>query len=113
MPNATRPWNYNSHVTACETCGGAGYVDAHRQPTIDDPYPQHDCECGIGEHEPECAVCGFDQIIAGYDCIVCDTAATLREHDLRRFDTADFSAAWDRAADLALAQFTQAKVLAA
>ena len=103
----TRPWNYHSHVTACETCGGAGVVDAYRQPTIDDPYPSEDCECGQGEHEPECAVCGFDQIIPGYDCIVCNTVETLFAPDLHRFNVADFAAAWERAQYAALADFAR------
>ena len=104
----TRPWNYHSHATACSICGGAGVVDAYRQPTIDDPYPQEGCECGQGEHEPECAVCGFDQIIPGYDCLVCDTVASLHERDLLHFTVASFAAAWERAQTAALADFARA-----
>lgn len=68
----TRPWNFNSHVTTCPTCEGAGAVHAGRQAITNDPYPETPCECGIGPHEPECAVCGCTTEVDGYDCIVCD-----------------------------------------
>lgn len=98
----TRKWNYRSAVTACDACGGAGVVHAHRRPTVSDPYPESPCECGIGEHQPECEVCGFTQVVAGYDCFVCDTVASLFDADLRKLDVDEFSAAVSIAVEKAL-----------
>lgn len=97
-------WNAASHVTACTECEGAGWVHAHRRPTVNDPYPENPCECGLGEHLPECGVCGFTQPVAGYDCIVCDTVASLIDADLRRLDVDEFSAAMRVAVEKALAE---------
>lgn len=87
-------WNYNSVVTFCTECNGAGVVRAHRAATINDPYPECECDCGLGEHEPVCEVCGFNQPITGYDCLVCDTVSSLVESDLRKLDANAFVAAF-------------------
>lgn len=78
----TRPWHHASGVTACPDCGGFGVVAAPRRPTTDDPYPEEPCDCGRGEHLPECPVCGFAQEVAGYDCLACDTVASLADADI-------------------------------
>ena len=70
-------WNYRSGVASCHICDGAGVVHAARRATIDDPYPETDCECGIGEHLPECEVCGFTIEVPGYDCLACQTVADI------------------------------------
>lgn len=81
-------WNRFSHVTACPDCLGAGVVHA---------YPlsirRAICECGLGEHLPECQVCGYNLEVAGYDCLACDTVASLDASALKYFDADAFAAA--------------------
>lgn len=95
----TRAWNYNSEVRVCETCNGLGVI-AHptRRPTIDDPYPESPCPDCEGEHGPECEVCGFGQDVLGFDCLACDTIASLRDGDFAALNDAAFAAAIMRAA---------------
>lgn len=95
------PWNKYSVVTDCPDCEGTGYVAGYQRPSIHDPYPERPCECGLGPHEPECDVCGFNQIIPGFDCFVCDTVAHLFDADLQKFDVARFSHALAVAVELA------------
>lgn len=87
------PWNKHSEVTTCPDCNGAGVVPAHRRATVNDPYPEQPCECGLGEHAPECSVCGFGQIIRGFDCYACQTVDGLSADDLEAFDADAFAAA--------------------
>lgn len=81
--STAKPWNYKSVVTACLRCNGHGVIPANRRATINDPYPQDDCECGLGEHGPTCEVCGFNQIVRGFDCLACDTVWTLNAAELK------------------------------
>lgn len=97
-----KAWNHRSGVYACSECGGAGAVHAHRRPTINDPYPEKPCDCGLGEHLPECEVCGFTQEMDGYDCFVCDTVGSLTDADLRKLDVDEFTAAVRVAVEKAL-----------
>jgi hypothetical protein len=85
-----QPWNHNSHVSACPECEGSGVVAADRRATIDDPYPEKPCDCGRGEHEPECPVCGFTHVLPGYDCLVCETVAVLPDEMLSTMGKVDF-----------------------
>jgi hypothetical protein len=87
-------WNRYSAVTHCPDCEGTGYVAAYTRASVDNPYPERPCDCGLGQHEAECEVCGFNQYIAGYDCLVCDTVAGILDADLQQFDHAAFSAAF-------------------
>lgn len=84
-------WNYRSAVHVCPDCSGTGKVRAFRRATVNDPYPETDCDCGLGEHEPECPVCGFDQVVPGIDCLACETIALLHDKDFARFDPAKFA----------------------
>ncbi len=102
-PAQIRPWNYFSHVKSCPDCEGKGVVHAHRRPHVDDPYPEDPCECGMGEHEPACDVCGYNMEVAGYDCLACDTVAALTTSELARFDADGFAKAVKLATELALA----------
>ena len=89
-----KPWNYHSAVTCCPTCDGAGEVASMRLASVNDPYPTDRCDhCDGVAQDPECSVCGFDQVVSGYDCFVCDTIATLFEADLKAFDPDKFAAA--------------------
>ena len=89
--NLTRPWNYHSEVRTCATCDGLGIVPAPRLPSTWDPFPERPCPDCDGEHGPECAVCGFTLPIKGYDCLACDTVATLTDDDCAAFDIPAFA----------------------
>jgi len=100
-----RPWNWASHVTVCDTCEGQGRIHATRRATINDPYPEDDCPDCDGEHEPACEVCGYNLPVKGYDCLACDTVASLYESQLKAFDVGPFAEALAVARDLALAEY--------
>lgn len=102
-----RKWNWASQVTVCEACEGTGKLAAYRQPTINDPYPERPCDCGLGEHEPACEVCGYNLPVAGYDCLACDTVASLYATDLAKFDAERFTAAIKVAMAAAMADAQQ------
>lgn len=93
-----RPWNYRSVVTTCPTCEGTGTVASHRRPTVDDPYPETPCDNCDGEHEPECEVCGFGLEVSGYDCLACDTIASLTDKDFAKLNDSELAGAIMRAA---------------
>lgn len=86
-------WNDHSAVTVCTECNGHGTVRAFRQPTINDPYPETRCDCGLGEHEPCCAVCGYNLPVTGMDCLACETVALLSDSELGRFEPVAFAEA--------------------
>lgn len=88
-----RPWNKYSEVVVCPDCEGTGFVPAYRQSTVNDPYPERPCDCGMGEHEPECSVCGFNQVVRGYDCYACQTIDGLCRDELAAFDADAFARA--------------------
>lgn len=90
---APQPWNKRSGVTACPTCEGHGRVAAFRLPTVNDPYPEMFCPDCDGEADAECPVCGFTQEVRGYDCLACDTVASLTDSELAAFDAEGFAAA--------------------
>lgn len=54
--------------------------------------------------DQDCPVCGFGQELPGYDCLACETVASMYRADLARFDPEDFAKAVARAANAALAQ---------
>lgn len=80
------PWHAHSGVVSCPDCAGTGIVRSWRKPTIEDPYPEAPCGCGRGEHGPECPVCGFTVEVAGYDCLVCHTVASMARAELLACD---------------------------
>lgn len=87
-------WNSESVVTCCPTCDGHGRVASFRRASINDPYPDDVCQdCDGTPNEPECVVCGFNQQIAGADCLVCETIAMLHPHELKAFDADKFAEA--------------------
>lgn len=104
------PWNRYSHVTTCPDCEGAGYVPSHVRASVDNPYPEKPCECGMGPHEPECEVCGCHIEVAGYDCVACELVANLAPNQLTDAVIADITAAIVNAA--AVARLHNAKVAA-
>lgn len=98
LPRDTlKRWDYRSCVTVCPDCEGSGTVASHHRPTVIDPYPERPCDCGLGEHEPECPVCGYNLILEGFDCLACETIAFLNEDELLAFDPDSFAAAIRRA----------------
>ena len=98
-------WNYYSGVAVCGLCEGAGVTHSHRRPSVDDPYPTNDCECGLGEHEPCCPVCGYNLPVDGYDCLACDTANALYPSELAKFDPDTFAKSLAVAVNLAKAAY--------
>lgn len=91
----TRKWNHDSHAHyPCGGCEGHGEVWNGRGRGGNDPdswnAPCPDCR-GAG-HFP-CHVCGFDQVIPGFDCMACETIGHLYPGDLQRFDPAAFAKA--------------------
>ena len=99
---ARKPWNYYSGVCVCETCDGTHTVAHYKQPTVDDPFPEINCEDCPAPHAAECPVCGFDHYIPGYDCLACDTVLALDAFHLGRFNVDDFAKAVAVARGLAL-----------
>lgn len=95
---AADKWNRHSGVLACATCGGHGTFHSMRRATVNDPYPESPCpDCDGQEHYPECEVCGFDQEVAGFDCLACDTVEQLLPSALAGIDAEAFTAAFKRA----------------
>lgn len=93
-----RPWNYYSEVRTCATCDGLGVIhDSRIRPSVWNPYPEMACPDCEGEHGPTCDVCGFTVPVAGYDCLVCETVASLTDKDCSALDSAALAAAIMRA----------------
>lgn len=99
MTSLTKPraWDHDSHVTCCDTCDGTGLVHASRRATIDDPYPEQPCEDCAGPAPAECAVCGYDVVHAGYDCLACYVVGELSESDAEHFGVQTFALALQQA----------------
>lgn len=97
-----QPWNKRSGVTACDTCDGAGRIASFRRPSVNDPYPEQPCPDCVGEHAAECPVCGFGQVVKGYDCLACDTVAAMFPSEMAAFDADKFAAALNVAIAAAL-----------
>ena len=93
-----RPWNHYSVVTCCDTCEGAGVIAHYRQPTTNDPYPERPCHDCDGEHVAECPVCGFGLEVSGYDCLACETIASLTDKDFAKLNDSELAGAIMRAA---------------
>lgn len=108
LAHTPRPWNWHSAVTVCTECNGHGTVRSHRQPTVSDPYPETACDCGLGEHEPECAVCGYNLPITGFDCLACETVALLSDSELGRFNPDAFAEAIVQAVEVRRASMRRA-----
>lgn len=92
MATTPRPWNYYSVVSACNTCEGVGRIASHRRPTINDPYPDTTCpDCDGAVRLPECEVCGYGLEVSGYDCLACDTIASLTDKDFAKLNDAELA----------------------
>jgi hypothetical protein len=69
-------WSLRSGVSHCSTCDDTGMVASHRRPTIDDPYPEIECDDCSAE-DTACKVCGNPVYVSGFDCLACDTVINL------------------------------------
>ena len=96
-------WNRYSEVAACPDCNGMGVLPGYQRATIHDPYPERPCDCGLGEHLPECSVCGSTVEVPGYDCFVCQMVYDLPDSLLTPATAATLSAAIARAIGVAAA----------
>ncbi len=99
-----KPWDYRSGVSECETCAGSGSVckpprGTYRYNPLEWEVPCEDCE-GLGVHA--CPVCGFDEVVEGYDCIVCQTVHDLSPANMKRINPADLAEAFAQAFNAAL-----------
>lgn len=89
----TKPWNHASAVTCCQTCEGEGTVRSSRRASIHDPFPEDACPDCDGPHAKECAVCGSEIEVPGFDCIACQAVADLPDHCLNDFVVDELAAA--------------------
>lgn len=76
LPERQNAWYSKSGVGHCSTCDDTGYVCSQRQATIDDPYPEVECDDCSGE-DIACEVCGNTVHVKGFDCLVCDMVLEL------------------------------------
>ena len=88
-----RPWDYASGVSECDTCEGSGNIcnpprGAYNYNPLEWQEDCPDCE-GLGIHA--CEVCGFDEVVKGYDCIVCQLVHDLEPANMRRINPADLA----------------------
>lgn len=100
-----KPWDCASGVSDCETCGGSGQVDKmppHR--VYRDPPGYWDAPCPDCEEQGVicCPVCGFDEVVKGYDCAVCALVHDLSPANMRRINPADLADAFAQAFNAAL-----------
>ncbi len=98
----TRPWNYFSGVFDCGECEGHGYISRGGMGGNDPSSYSLTCQdcSGVGHHA--CTVCGFDVPVAGYDCIVCETAYNLTPAQMSDINPADIADAFAQAFNAAL-----------
>lgn len=96
-----RRWDHKSSVTECETCEGRGSyvktpqrVSAYRLNPLEWTVDCEDCE-GLGIHP--CEVCGFDEVVQGFDCLVCSFVAELTPANMKRINPSDLAEAFSRA----------------
>lgn len=103
-------WNYKSGVTECTDCDGRGSVwDGKGTGHAFDPDSSDiDCDVCDGQGVHSCDVCGFDQIIDGVDCIVCDTVALMSPAQLKAFNLDSFIEAFKTALEAARADQVRA-----
>lgn len=85
-----RPWNFHSVVAECSECEGKG--DYWQTQGRNDPDACTECpHCeGVGHHA--CGVCGFDTIIPGYDCLICQMVGDIPDALLTDKNVADTTA---------------------
>lgn len=68
-----RRWDHASHVASCTTCEGKGEVWNGKGLGGNDPDSWNvECPDCNGAGHFACKVCGFDLVIAGFDCFACD-----------------------------------------
>ena len=102
-------WHDASGVITCRECDGDGSRPnrPHLHPGDPDCWPV-DCEVCDGKGHHPCSVCGFDQIVDGYDCLVCSLVYELSPAQIKAINPADIADAFAAAAAVALAAETQA-----
>ena len=98
-----RHWHDASGVVPCRECDGEGSRPnrPHLHPADPDCWPV-DCPVCDGQGHHPCAVCGFDHIVPGYDCLVCDFTRELTPAQLRAINPADIADAFAAAVNVAL-----------
>ena len=104
MTTEPQPWDYHSGVSECETCGGTGEVvkfprGAYRLNPLEWSEICEDC---LGEGIHACKVCGFDDVVKGHDCIVCETVHDMTPAQMRSINPADLAEHFAQAFNVAL-----------
>lgn len=99
-----KPWDYKSGVSECETCEGSGSVVRFpRGAYMLNPLEWTEgCEDCLGDGIHACKVCGFDEVVKGFDCIVCTTVAELSPANMKRINPADLADSFAMAVNAAL-----------
>jgi len=97
-------WYHQAGVTPCLTCDGHGseWNRLWLRPGAPDCWAVDCPECEAQGHHA-CAVCGFDQQVAGYDCAVCDHVNSFTAEDLKAIDAAAFAQSFLQAMEVARA----------
>lgn len=99
-----KPWDYHSGVSECETCDGSGQVvkfprGAYRLNPLEWTEGCEDC---LGDGIHGCKVCGFDEVVQGYDCWVCQAVHDLSATNMKRINPADLADHFAQAFNAAL-----------
>lgn len=90
-------WFRDAGVIECRDCEGYGVFDKTPHLHGNDP-DRHivDCDECEGQGHHACKTCGFDTLVAGYDCLVCATVYELSPAELAKIDPAELAAAFVR-----------------
>lgn len=106
LTTTPRPeWYRRSGVTECQECDGHGMIA--RRPYLHPNDPDNwneDCDDCDGEGNSACETCGFDQLIVGYDCVVCETVYALTEAERAALDVGKLAEAFTRCLNAAQAE---------
>jgi DnaJ-class molecular chaperone len=99
-----RAWDHYSGVSDCDTCDGRGDIcnpprGAYNYNPLEWQEECPDCD-GLGMHV--CQVCGFEEVVKGYDCLVCATVAELTPAQMREINPADLADCFAAAVNAAL-----------
>lgn len=94
-----RPWDYFSGVSECEACEGTGsFCKPPRGMLYPNPLEwQVGCDDCAETGVFNCPVCGFDEVVEGYDCLVCATVNDLSTANMKRINPADLAESIARA----------------
>lgn len=86
-------------VIECPTCDGRGSIpNGHGLGGNDPDSWEVECRNCDGDGHFPCAACGFSTVIAGYDCLACETVRGISSADLLATDADSLADAMHAAA---------------